>query len=62
MRGVVTGRDVLVNLRTIWVEFGPRVTFSCVGALLRRKHTTFLDLAMRNFALSPARSAKSPRA
>ena len=62
MRGVVTGRDVIINLRTIWVEFGPRVTFSCVASLFRRRHTTFLDLALKNFALSSSRSAKLPRA
>lgn len=61
MRGLITGRDVLVNLRTIWVEFGPSVAFSCVGALIRRRHTTFLDLALKDFALS-SRNSRHPRA
>lgn len=63
MRGVVTSKDVLINLRTIWVEFGPSVAFSCLGALFRRRPTTFLDLALKDFALTPNRSAsRQPRA
>ena len=59
MRGVVTGRDVLVNLRTIWVEFGPAVAISCLSAVFKRKPTTFLDLALKNALLTPrGRSAK----
>lgn len=60
MRGLITGRDVLFNLRTIWVEFGPSVALSCVGALFKRKPTTFLDLALKNVALSPC-SDRRPR-
>jgi len=55
MRGVVTGRDVLLNLRTIWVEFGPGVTFSCLGAIIKRKPTTFLDLALKDVVFTPSR-------
>ena len=47
MVGVITSRDVLMNFRTIWVEFGLSVALSCVGAVFRRKHTTFLDIACR---------------
>lgn len=61
MNGVVTGRDVILNLRTIWVEFGPGVTLSCLGAILKRKPTTFLDLALKDVVLSPARPRKHRR-
>jgi hypothetical protein len=53
MRGLVTSRDVLVNLRTIWVEFGPAVAISCLSAVIKRKPTTFLDLALKDAVLSP---------
>ncbi|HEY3451106.1 MAG TPA: hypothetical protein VGK67_32410 [Myxococcales bacterium] len=52
-----------MNLRTIWVEFGPSVAFSCLGALVRRRNTTFLSLALKDFALTPTRpAARQPRA
>ncbi|MGC4121451.1 MAG: hypothetical protein QM765_44125 [Myxococcales bacterium] len=47
MVGLITSRDVLLNFRTIWREFGPMVALSCIAALLRRKRTTFLDVACK---------------
>ncbi|MBI5544918.1 MAG: hypothetical protein HY901_13590 [Deltaproteobacteria bacterium] len=59
MRGVVTGRDVLLNLRVIWAEFGPGVAVCCVGAVLRGRPTTFLDVALKQ---APAQRGRSDRA
>jgi hypothetical protein len=50
MRGVITSRDVLLNLRTIWVEFGPATLVSCLAALVRSRPTTFLDVVMKKHA------------
>ncbi|HEY3449701.1 MAG TPA: hypothetical protein VGK67_25325 [Myxococcales bacterium] len=47
MDGLITSRDVLLNFRTIWREFGAVVALSCIAALIRRKRTTFLDVACR---------------
>ena len=62
MRGVVTTRDVLANLRIIWVEFGPAVAFSCIGAVFKRKPTTFLDLVLKAQLLTPRERRSAPRA
>jgi hypothetical protein len=43
MRGVITGRDVLLNAPTIVREFGARTYARCIVALLLRRRTTFLD-------------------
>lgn len=47
MNGVITTRDVIVNLGLIWREFGPRCCLRCVFALLRGRPTTFLECALR---------------
>lgn len=47
MVGLITTRDVLLNFRTIWREFGANVALSCIAAMLRRKPTTFLDVACK---------------
>jgi len=47
MVGLITSRDVLLNFRTIWREFGPAVALHCLVAMFRRKPTTFLDVACR---------------
>jgi len=45
MLGVIGNRQVASHLGLIWREFGPRCAVRCVGAMLRRRPTTFLDLA-----------------
>ena len=50
MRGVITSRDVLLNLRTIWVEFGLATLVCCLAAMLRSRPTTFLDVVMKRHA------------
>ncbi len=48
MIGVITSRDVLLNLRLIWSEFGFICLLRCVLACtLGRKKTTFLEVAVR---------------
>ena len=52
MRGVITSKDVLVNLPLIWREFGPLCVIRCFRALIRQQvlgqHTTFLDIACKH--------------
>ncbi|MBI3182419.1 MAG: hypothetical protein HYZ28_09770 [Myxococcales bacterium] len=47
MRGVITTRDVVVNLGLIWREFGTVCVLRCLRALLRGEPTTFLDVALK---------------
>lgn len=54
MHGLVTGKDVLLNLRIVWTEFGAAVTLRCLCALVRRERTTFLDVALKRPAVGPA--------
>lgn len=44
MRGVITSRDVLTHLPTIWRGFGTRCVLRCLLAVLTRRRTTFLQL------------------
>ena len=52
MRGVITSKDLLVNLPLIWREFGPLCVVRCVRALIHQqlsgRHTTFLDIAFKH--------------
>jgi hypothetical protein len=45
MKGVIDGRQVASHFGLIWREFGPRCAIRCVVAVLRRRRTTFLDIA-----------------
>lgn len=50
MIGVITGRDVVVNFRLIWREFGFRCLLRCLWVAargLKGPRTTFLDVAFR---------------
>lgn len=47
MQGVITLRDVLLNLGVVLREFGPRCLGRCFLAALRNKKTTFLEVAFR---------------
>ena len=47
MRGVITLRDVVSNLGLVLREFGAVCVFRCLFASLRRKQTTFLEIALR---------------
>jgi hypothetical protein len=42
--GIITGKEVCMSFGLIWREFGPRCAVRSLGAVLRRKPTTFLDL------------------
>jgi hypothetical protein len=57
MRGVITSKDVLVNLPLIWREFGSACVIRCFRALIRQQisgtHTTFLDIALKQTAVKP---------
>lgn len=47
MRGVITGRDIVVHLRVILTEFGVGCAYRCLRAAVRGEQTTFLDLALK---------------
>jgi len=47
MSGVITTRDVLTNLGLIRREFGLRCVVRCLWTVIRRKPTTFLEVALR---------------
>src|SRR5438093_605157 len=57
MRGVITSKDVLVNIPLIWREFGPLCVMRCVRALIVQRvsgeHTTFLDIALKQVPAKP---------
>ena len=61
MRGLITNRDVLRHFGLIWVEFGPTVALSCVGAMFRGERTTFLDLAFRSTPALRVKARASPQ-
>jgi hypothetical protein len=47
MRGVITGRDVLLNSVTIIRLWGPRRYLRCLRAALSRNPSTFLTIVSR---------------
>jgi hypothetical protein len=47
MRGVITSRDVITNAGLICREFGVGCMLRCIAAVIVRRQTTFLDLALR---------------
>ncbi len=53
MIGVITSRDVLLNLRLIWTEFGFLCLARCVLACTLGRRTTFLEIAFRDPSSSP---------
>ena len=57
MRGVITSKDVLVNIPLIWREFGPLCVMRCFRALIRQgisgEHTTFLEIALKRVPAKP---------
>lgn len=55
MRGVITGKDVVLNSVTIVRLFGVGTYLSCLWAALSRKPSTFLG------SLYPASVRTSPR-
>ena len=59
MIGVITGRDVLANLKLIWAEFGFLCLARCVLACAFGPKTTFLEIAFRR-RQTPA-GTRSPR-
>ena len=46
MRGLVTGKDVLLHAFTIVRAFGPRSYLRCLRATFSRTPTTFLAIAV----------------
>jgi len=45
--GVITTKDILRHGGIIVREFGAAAYFRCCVAILRRRHTTFLDCVVR---------------
>jgi hypothetical protein len=50
MRGVIDNKQVASHFGLIWREFGPRCALRCAAAVLRRRPTTFLDIAFQSSA------------
>jgi hypothetical protein len=50
MRGVITSKEVLTHLPTIWRAYGSRCVLRCLGAVLTAKPTTFLDVVFARSA------------
>jgi hypothetical protein len=44
MVGYIADKEVLSKLGLIWREFGPRCAARCLGAVIGRRHVTFLDV------------------
>jgi hypothetical protein len=44
MVGMIADRHVLSKLGLIWREFGTACAARCLGAVLGRRHVTFLDV------------------
>ena len=49
MRGLITYRDVVRNAGLIRKEFGALCLFRCVVAMVTRRRTTFLAMAVSQF-------------
>ena len=61
MRGVITRRDVLANLRLIWREYGSRCVLRCFMAVFSSRPTTFLDgLLLAPLDARPAKRSARP--
>jgi hypothetical protein len=60
MVGVIGTKQVALHLGLIWREFGPRCAMRCLGAVLRGRRTTFLDLAFDTAARAPRPVTPSP--
>jgi hypothetical protein len=61
MRGFINTRAVLFRFVVIWREFGPRCAVRCVGAILRGRPTTFLDVAFDTRARARGATAAERR-
>jgi len=48
MRGAITTWDVLTHPWLIVHEFGPRCYLRCLRAVVSRRATTFLEVALRD--------------
>lgn len=46
MKGVITGKEVMENLGILFKEFGPKVAFRAIYAVLSGKNCTFLEVVM----------------
>ena len=51
----VTPKDVIANLREVWVQFGPSVAISCLGAMLNPRPKRFVSIALKELVYSPRR-------
>lgn len=47
MRGVITHREILLNLFLVWREFGAGCLWRCLRAVVSGRQTTFLEVALR---------------
>jgi hypothetical protein len=57
MSGFIGTRQVVSQFGVIWREFGPRCAGRCIGAILKGRPTTFLDVAFDTAARSKQVSA-----
>ena len=62
MSGLIGTRQVVSQFGVIWREFGPRCAVRCVGAIIHRQPTTFLDVAFNTAAKSKTSGCKAARA
>lgn len=46
MAGVITGREVVMNLGTLFREFGAKTSFRVLWALASGRKCTFLEVVM----------------
>jgi hypothetical protein len=60
MSGLIGTRQVVSHFGTIWREFGPRCAVRCVGAIFRRRPTTFLDVAFETSVRRKTRCRRRP--
>ncbi len=47
MRGLITNREVLMNLGVIWREFGLGCVLRCMWVVCHGRQTTFLDVVFK---------------
>jgi hypothetical protein len=61
MFGMIGNKEVAAHFGLIWREFGPRCALRCVGAMLRGRPTTFLDVAFDTSASPKPRGSRRDR-
>jgi hypothetical protein len=59
MRGVITNREVILNLWVVWREFGLGCLCRCLWAVMSGRETTFLEVAVRPAPIPGAGRARA---